>query len=101
MSLGLYTEDEDCNEKATNSYENFMSELDLSIDPPKMPELFCSVKSYNKKTSQNEFANKIRGNNRTDAKVIELTKALKLDFDYPTRPQLFVNKKPSYDEARR
>lgn len=93
----MYTDDDDCSEVATNNFESLMSELDLSIDPPKMPELFCSVKSYNNKTSQNQFANKVRGNNRTDAKVIELTKALKLDFHCPMRPQLLVKKKPSYD----
>lgn len=65
-----------------------MTELDLSIEPPKIPELFCSIKSFNKKTNQNEFVNRIKDSNQIDSKIVELTKALKLDFDYPLKPQL-------------
>ena len=84
----MYTEEEENQTKAINHFDSFMSELDLSLEPPKMPELFCSVKSYNKKASQNDFVNRISGPNQTDGKMIELLKALKLDFDVPMRPQL-------------
>lgn len=80
--------DDEGTENAINNFESFMSELDLSMDPPKMPELLCSVNSYNKKTNQNEFVNKIRDVNRIDGKIVDLTKALKLTFDTPLKPQL-------------
>lgn len=85
--MGLSDEEED-HKDIINDYEDFVSELDLDADLPKLPDLL-EVSRYNNKISlQNSSIRNIRAINSNEGKIVELIRALKLKVSAPLTPQL-------------
>lgn len=87
-----FSDELDEDEMIINDYEELMGELDLELEPRKLPELLQNSSYFNKQTIQNKFEKEIKDSNSKEAKIVEITRALKLKMSVPLHPQLFVKK---------
>ena len=75
-------------DEAVNHYKEFIEELNLNLELPKVSELLEESRFYNKNTVQNNFIRDFKIKNTDESKLLELIRILKLDMNFPLMPQL-------------
>ena len=88
--MGLSDDDDEDHKEIINDYDEFISELDLEADMPRLPDILEDSRFFNKRTLQNTQIKKLTSPNSNEGKMIEITRALKLKLSVPLYPQLCV-----------
>lgn len=86
--MGLSDDEDDDQKEIINDYEEFISELDLEGELPRLPDLLEESRFFNKRTVQNGQTKNIKNMNSDEGKIVEIMRALKLKISVPFYPQL-------------